>query len=162
MSDEFKNDTSELTRVVNRANAQSYKNNPIDTVSVDGVGTYTVGIMDRSRIEVLSMTSEPENLHVEVIDATSAMFFEESGVMDWVSANCKRVNEAVTFNVRLENPLSTGADIAYFAVFKDARFKPAVHSLLERQPKYWVIAGLSLEEVEDVYLNRRFEELCGE
>lgn len=108
------------------------------------------------------MTGEPENLHVELIDATAAMFFESPDVIKWVSNHCKRVNEAVTFNVRLENPLSTGADIAYFAVFKDARFKPAVHSLLERQPKYWVIAGLSLEEVEEVYLNRRFEELSSE
>lgn len=156
------NQVNDLTRIVNTANVTNYKGKPPQAINIDDTGSYTVGLMDSARLELICMTNEPQNFHIELIDKVSLNFINLPGLNKWIKENCKRSNEAVTMNLGLDIPLSDGTDVVYAAVFKCKRFKPAVISLLERSPKYYVILGRSLEEVQNVYINRDFEELAAD
>lgn len=162
MSKENEEQVNDLVRIVNRANAQNYVGSNPEVISVEDVGSYTVGLMDYCRCELYSFTDTPHNFHQEIIDQVTTSFMQDKEKTAFIRRHCKTNDEAVTFNAALESPLTDGTTVLYFAAFKGNLHHPAVIQQLDRKPKFYVIVGKTLEEVEAAYLEKTYRELAGE
>lgn len=165
MTEQIKNDkeqANDMIRIINRVNTAFYTNKPPESISVDQTGSYTLGLMDTRRLEVLSVSNVPENAHRDIIDACAMAFLENKQLADYIREHVVGFKEATVFNMELDKGIPEVGRIIYVAAFRDTDFKPAAFNLLERTPKYWVMLGTSQEEVEQQFADKAHYALATE